>query len=226
MTKRAIPKEGPRAPLFYSVLALVCAGLSQAQTVDISELEQCAGLDAPEAKLACFEAIATGSEVATEVAPELVPESAPEVVVAPASRVTAEPGPPAAAPQASVPRQTTGESSAAQSPAGEAPAPIPSGADRVSPATSDDSFGGEHLGSVEESRSETLRATVVDVTTARFGELIFHLDNGQGWTQMEKRYYPYPRNQQFEVVISIGMLNEYRLQVGGVGRKVTVKRVK
>jgi hypothetical protein len=64
------------------------------------------------------------------------------------------------------------------------------------------------------------------VTKTYHGELVFHLDNGQVWAQMEKRYYPYPRNRQFDVVISTGMLNEYQLQVGGAGRKVTVRRVK
>ena len=94
------------------------------------------------------------------------------------------------------------------------------------PSTEDDSFGREYLESVEESRSKVMNATAVEVTKTRLGELVFHLDNGQVWAQMEKRYYPYPRNQQFDVMISTGILGEYSLQVEGAGRKVTVRRVK
>ena len=100
-----------------------------------------------------------------------------------------------------------------------------SGANAALPATEDDSFGREYLESVEESRSKVMSATAVDVTKTRLGELVFHLDNGQVWAQIEKRFYPYPRNQKFDVVISTGMLGEYQLQVEGAGRKVTVRRV-
>ena len=104
--------------------------------------------------------------------------------------------------------------------------PIPSDTNVAPPATGDDSFGREYLEGVEESRSKVMNATVVDVTKTRLGELVFHLDNGQVWAQMEKRYYPYPRNHQFDVAISTGVLGEYKLQVEGTGRKVTVRRAK
>jgi len=192
----ARPKEGLRAPLFFFALALACGSLAQAQSVDRSELERCARIHSAEEKLACFEAIAAGSQVAAEAAPG----------------------------------QEVASPSAAQSPAiqavAEEPAPPPPVADAAPPANGDDSFGREYLESVAESRSKTMSATVVDVTKTYNGELVFHLDNGQVWTQIEKRYYPYPKNQQFDVVISTGVLNEYQLRVGGVGRKVTVKRVK
>lgn len=230
MTKVRL-KEGPRAPLFYCAVVLACGSIAQAQTVDISRLEQCAKLDAADAKLACFEAIAAESQVAAEAAPEFAEESSREPTAEPAtdSDVSLEPGPPANAPQESSSRQAASVS-AAESPAIQAPVeepvPIPAGADAAPAATGDGSFGGEYLESVEASRSKTMSAAVVDVTTTGYGELVFHLDNGQVWAQLEKRYFPYPRNQQFDIQISVGVLGEYQLQVGGTGRKVTVKRVK
>ncbi len=63
---RAGRLEGPRAPLFYSVAALLLlsAKNATAQTVDLSTLELCAGLEKQELKLACFEAIIAGSKTA------------------------------------------------------------------------------------------------------------------------------------------------------------------
>jgi len=58
------------------------------------------------------------------------------------------------------------------------------------------------------------------------GALVFQLDNGQVWRQIEPRYYPYPRDREFDVMISTGMLGTYRLQVEGTGRRVTIKRLK
>jgi len=115
---------------------------------------------------------------------------------------------------------------AAEAPA-EAPAEAKAAAPAVSaePASDDaaDSFGSEHLGNEE---SASLQARVAEVTEDSFGALIFHLDNGQVWRQLEKRYYPYPRNRAFDVVISQGILGGYQLQVDGAGRKVTVRRIK
>jgi hypothetical protein len=63
--------EGPRAPLFFSIAALLLlsGGIATAQTVDISKLEQCAGLATDELKLACFEAIITNSKTPESPAP-------------------------------------------------------------------------------------------------------------------------------------------------------------
>ena len=89
-----------------------------------------------------------------------------------------------------------------------------------------DEFGREHLERTEDPDQQTLEATVIDVTKTGYGELVFHLDNGQVWRQQEKRYYPYPRDREFGVTISRGILGEYQLQVEGTGRKVTIRRIR
>ena len=82
MTK-ARPKEGPRAPLFYLLaLYIGCASIAAAQTVELSDLEVCAGLETPELKLACYEAIVTTGGRAVTVIAEPETEIAPEPVVA------------------------------------------------------------------------------------------------------------------------------------------------
>jgi hypothetical protein len=82
MTK-ARRTEGPCAPLFYSAAAtlLLCGKVSTAQTVDLSELEHCAGLATQDRKLACFEAIITGSKAPDTLEPEAIdlPGSEPPV---------------------------------------------------------------------------------------------------------------------------------------------------
>lgn len=94
------------------------------------------------------------------------------------------------------------------------------------PGTAADEFGREHLERTGDPDQETLEATVIDVTKTGYGELVFHLDNGQVWRQQEKRYYPYPRNREFDATISRGILGEYQLQVEGTGRKVTIRRIR
>jgi len=86
-----------------------------------------------------------------------------------------------------------------------------------------DAFGREHL---QDDEPGSLQARVTEVEKNRYGALIFHLDNGQVWRQMEPRYFPYPRSAEFDVLITTGMMGEYRLQVDGGGRKVKIKRVK
>ena len=82
MTK-ARRKEGPRAPLFYSAAALLLlAGkITTAQTVDLSALDYCAGLETEDLKLACFEAIIASSKTPDTPEPEAIdfPESEPSV---------------------------------------------------------------------------------------------------------------------------------------------------
>jgi len=192
-------KEGPRAPLFYAALVLANAALAGAQTVEMSELDRCAALESQAEKLACFEALV----------------SAPQ----PDAGTTREPEPASAKPP--VADTDTGPALIIESApvaAEAAPAPEPS-------ASVDDEFGREHL-SREADDADVLHATVVDVTKDRYGALIFRLDNGQIWRQMESRYFPYPKDGEFEVVITTGMMGEYRLQVEGTGRKVTIRRMK
>ena len=237
----ARPKEGPRAPLFYyPFLLLVWALPAASQTVALSDLETCAALSTDELKLACFEAI-----VATSKRGETAPaETGPDVVPASAeSMPESEPGPvdvPAAPEAADVAKAsaagvpaTSGSTpkaapeiavtaAAEQAPRQTAAAPPPPEPARSSVAT----FGSEHLQEDEPEEPRVLNATVVEVSKTGRGALVFYLDNGQVWRQIEPRYYPYPRDGEFDVTISTGMLGEYRLQVEGAGRRVTIRRVK
>lgn len=187
--------EGPLAPLFYSAL-LVLSGTATAQTVDVSALETCMKLPTEAARLACFEAIVSGeNDVAVMGEPESA-ESATPAVVVPAAASEAEP----------VEAQEPPEVAAATG----------------MPA---EDFGREHLDSQAGNTPEVLYARVVKVSKGNHDSLVFHLDNGQIWRQIQPRYYPYPRNREFDATITTGMLGEYQLQVEGEGRKVNVRRL-
>ena len=217
MTK-ARPKEGPRAPLFYLLPLLPgWVGFAAAQTVELSDLEICAGLETPELKLACYEAIVATGRRGAAAAADANTAMAPEPAVATAEpETTAESEPELAvtdsverapiASQAAQPQQPVTESTPEE------------------PAI--DSFGSEHLEKESADEPAVLEATVVDVTKTRRGSLVFYLDNGQVWRQIEPRYFPYPRDGEFDVTISTGMMGAYRLQVEGAGRRVTIRRVK
>ena len=249
--------EGPCAPLFYSAAAmlLLFGKITTAQPVDLSTLERCAGLETPELKLACFEAIIANEnspriqaaeavevpvvdEPAAEVtaaAPELaaaideapavvvVPESPPAVAAGPASAVVT-PKPAPAAAETSVPEQLIAA-------VDEAPEVAPAATVAVTsepPAASD--FGQEYLDRTEkkdeEPENEILRATVIEVTRDHNKVLYFHLDNGHVWRQMEVRHFQYPKNDEFDINITRGMMGEYRMRIGDDGRLVRIRRVK
>jgi hypothetical protein len=93
----------------------------------------------------------------------------------------------------------------------------------------EDELGQEHLERSEEQAQENdeeMRATVVDVSKGRHDLLYFHLGNGQVWRQNESRHYPYPKNGEFDVTISRGMMGDYRMRIGDNGRMVRVRRIK
>jgi len=263
MTTIARPKEGPRAPLFYwaPVILILAAGVAQAQTVDLADLEACAALDSDESKLACFEAIVAvnrpsptpAPQPPTEAAPAAEPAAVqsasagntptPEPVQASAATAIAEAAPAASSATAASaavvaetdptePAPTPERSAPADPPPAPAPMPAPNASPQPAtvaaepPGTAADEFGREHLERTGDPDQETLEATVIDVTKTGYGELVFHLDNGQVWRQQEKRYYPYPRNREFDATISRGILGEYQLQVEGTGRKVTIRRIR
>lgn len=212
--KTARRTEGPRAPLFFSAsLILLLGGLAGAQPVDLSDLEICAGLESAELKLACFDAIiATGNGTADSGPDDARPtERGP--LLAPVDET-----PTSAPAMASDPEPVVENSPVAS-------APLPA-------STPDEEFGLEHLPKAKDSADpepETLLATVVEVTQARNRGLSFHLANGQVWRQIEPRYFPYPKDGEFEVTISTGVMGEYRLRVGNQdagGRMVRIRRVR
>jgi len=76
--------EGPCAPLFLSA-AITCLLLSasqaSSQSVEVSVLELCAGLETPELKLACFEAIIASSQTrAAEEAKAVAADTSEQLV--------------------------------------------------------------------------------------------------------------------------------------------------
>ena len=191
------------------------------QTVDIAELDRCRQLDSEADRLACFESLIPVDEppAGTAAAPEAsqpdgnVPD-APADSGAAGQTSSGTTAVEAAAPAAAA----TAESGATGAPDG-APG-MPATEERA-----DDEFGREHIGGADESVPPALTATVVSVTRTWDDALVFHLDNGQVWRQIEPRRYPYPRNREFDVEITQGMMGEYRLRVGGEGRMVKVRRV-
>lgn len=211
--------EGPRAPLFCWVLLFAPATIALAQTVELAELERCAALEADAQKLACFEAILASHGVARPAEAEPPDElrqgglqAAPPPEAQAAATLDAEPDSaaaavqPAAAGRDAVPAGTVSDREVAEA-SPEPAAPL----------------GG--WGFDEQREPELVHASVVKVTKTRYGELVFHFDDGQVWRQQEKRYFPYPKNREFDVTISTGMMGEYRLQVEGAGRKATIRRL-
>lgn len=72
---------------------------------------------------------------------------------------------------------------------------------------------------------DDIGATVTEVSEGPRGNLLFHLENGQVWRQIEARYVPLPADAPFPVQISRGLFGEYRLRVDGEGRLVRIRRV-
>jgi hypothetical protein len=229
-------QEGPRAPLFYAVPLLWCCTVSNAQSVDLARLEACNALPSDEARLACFEAIVSpagdGAEPPAEVvaAPAAAPE--PEPVAQPVPEPAAAPvvdTAPASDPASDTAAPATTGSVAAPAEPAAAPVAEPAPAAAVAePATTprDDDFGREHIESAPADEPYELRAVVTETVRRRDKGVTFTLDNGQVWQQVDDRYFPYPKDEDFAIVISQGMMGDYRLRVGGEGRMIRVRRTK
>lgn len=237
--QNVVPKEGPRAPLFFSVVALLLlADVAAAQSVELSVLEHCASLDTPEDKLACFEAIV----VSGETSPEEIPDAAPAIIAEtaapsapePVDATQPQPGTDSVPVASSTPETALtvdtentspriepvpGVTETRESAVGRSPEPAVS----ALPAAE---FGAEQLPDPERDADQTITATVVEVRQGYNRTLSFHMADGQVWRQIEARRLQYPKNEEFEVIISQGMLGEYRLRIGENGRLVKIRRVK
>ena len=235
--QKAVLKEGPRAPLFYSAAALllISAKIATAQTVDLSTLELCAGLETQELKLACFEGIIANSntpdvpeseavDIPVSESPfaaiETVPEAEPraEVTRQEAPAVDVDSGSaPAVAAMSTAALSVTSEPSAAA--VATTPEPVANG-----------QLGEEHLDRPEtkekaSDEDEVIHATVIEVTKDRNRILYFHFGNGQIWRQNEARHLEYPRSGEFDINITRGMMGDYRMRIGDNGRMVRIRRV-
>lgn len=186
---------------------LVCLAAG-AQDVPQSELAECASQPTAAEKLACYEALTV--------------ISAP----APAQPVSESPDLPAEATmeaEASVPATAVADEPPAEAPP--APAQPASAAVDSRPSVPDD-LGQEQLGIKEEKvEPSPVTAVVSEVTQSDSGRLYFHFSNGQVWRQIEPRRFQYPKDQEFEVTVSQGMMGEYRMRIGEKGRMVRIRRV-
>jgi len=195
-------KEGLRAPLSASavVLLVICYEIASAQTIDRSDLELCVGLDTPELKLVCFEAIIAASRAQEDSGKQPSASSHQEIedsIEAPAQPVT-DPA-------------VSGKQVASD------PEPAPPESDR--------SLSDEAVQQSDAPRKDdVIVATVTEVRRAANKKLYFTLDNGQVWRQMENGYIQYPREGDFEIEISRGIMGDYRLRVGGEGRMTRIVR--
>ena len=239
--RNVVPKEGPRAPLFCGAVALLLwANLANAQTVDVSTLEVCSALETEALKLACFEAlISKRRTAATEVPPPEVVNSTPAVVteVTNASEVPAiiEAASQTAESMTALPVSTVpsaSDSTVADKPLaaiGATPHDVKTSMTTdVAPIATEPSVASdrelEQLGESQEEYKKVIKATVVDVTQGFNKDLRFHLANGQVWRQIEPRHLQYPKNRDFEIKISQGMMGAYRMRIGENGRMVKIRR--
>jgi len=236
-------KRGASAPLFLStttlLAVLVCSFPTYSQTVDMSTLAQCIALETEELKLRCFEAIIASGGTGTE---EEVTASNLSVAVAPApeeavSDIVGEPDPavtPGSAVNASSSVVSAAESDSDASSTAVSAAVAGTSLAALSNASTaapenEDEVGKEHLRQPEKlagGDDALLRATVVEVTKGRNDVLHFQMDNGQVWRQNEARNFSYPKNRDFVVSISRGVMGDYRLRIGDNGRMVRIRRVK
>lgn len=240
--------------IFVAGLAL-SATVGAAQTVDVSELQACAALETAAARLACYEALtpaipeaAAAASAAAGTMPSAAGPSAPGAVApldTPSAASNSDPqilpAGPVAAPASMTAKEESFEPAAAgnrtmpadagavapepesppapdREPAAAAPAP-------AAPTPVPKRLGAEQLDGSIDAGDVPTTATVTRVTRDYRDRLEFHLENGHVWRQIEPRRFRYPRGQAFDVVITQGMMGEYRLRVGGEGPMVRIRRV-
>lgn len=108
------------------------------------------------------------------------------------------------------------------------PAPADSGMSGGPPADARaDELGSEHLARRQDQPEPdgVTRVIVSRVESGRFDLLYFHFKNGQVWRQIEARRFRYPKNQEFEVQISQGMLGDYQLRLDEDSPMTRIRRI-
>jgi hypothetical protein len=185
-------------------LAMTFLNNAHAQADVSKDLHLCAQQETPELKLACFEALAALHRPAAEVQ-----QARPDVPAIEETKPAAAEAPPVYAVPAVPPSRE-----ADASPTGEIAA--------EPTATVDQRDAPSPAPPLENS---TIRATVTEVRQGYRDVLYFHLANGDVWRQIEAGRFPYPKDNEFEVEITPGMLSESRLRVNGKGRMTRVRRV-
>ena len=204
-------------------MLLLSGKITTAQTVDLSTLEHCAGLETQQLKLACFEAIITSSKTPA------AEEAKAAAIGASEQRVLQADGVPEKAPAVEVATSVrpTVVATIETSPTVAAVSAVTADVSRGPAANGD--FGQEHVVEPEkkaqENDKEVLRAMVTEVSRDHKRLLYFHLDNGHVWRQLEARHFQYPKAGRFEINIARGMMGDYRMRIGDNGRMVRVRRV-
>ncbi|MDG2376425.1 MAG: hypothetical protein P8M18_08750 [Woeseiaceae bacterium] len=198
------------------------------QTVDVSTLEQCIAMETEELKLRCFEAIIAGSTAGEDEKSD--PQESPADQTVPALEIpvaAATVGDASDNEAAIVPATSAAAAPISEVAIADAESEIPSAT--VASLPGEEAFGQEHLlrlGKDQEKDDALLRVTVVEVSKGRHDHLYFELDNGQVWRQNEARHFPYPKDVEFDVNITRGMMGDYRMRIGDNGRMVRIRRVK
>ena len=191
--------------------ALFAAAGAAAQTASQRELEACLAIERAITSLDCFETLTLRGATTQSATPapaaveepaqsrQVAPEPASEMDVGQALEAVVEPTSP----------EAVAEPSPDTSP------------DRL------ENIGAEQLpgNRREEQERSDIAATVTEVREGPRGNLLFHLENGQVWRQIEARHVPLPGDAPFPVSISRGFFGEYRLRVGGEGRLVRIRRM-
>jgi hypothetical protein len=227
---KAVAKEGPRAPLFYLgvVVLLAIIDIAAAQAVEQSDLELCARQETAELKLACFEVLTNVESKHAGPTADVAPEPPPESDAAEKALITTGAAVGVAASDvesvAPAPAPTAEEELADVGDKARADATVVDRA--VAEEMRVDELGREHLDEKNVGKEDAdVRVTVREVVKGSYDVLYFHFTNGQIWRQTESRRFNYPRKGEFEVVVSRGMMGDYRLRVAGNSPMTPIRRL-
>jgi hypothetical protein len=143
---------------FAPVVLLLAASLAYGAAPSSAQMAHCAGISAPDARLACYDALANRA-----------PGPAP---VAGAASAPAAPAPPPTAPPPTAPASTTSPPTAAAAPAAPPPAAV------ADPKNFGLSLAQQH---VEYGGIKSEQARIVSISGGEPGQSLVVLDNGQAW---------------------------------------------
>ena len=199
----------PRDWIVAATWLAACLGASPAKA---ASLEECRDIDAADARLACYDALAGRIEAPAE-------PPAP-----PAAPVMAETAPPAEAPSAA---PVLAPEAPASRPAPPPRAPEEPVAEAMPEAPADDNarFGIEQVERKADS-PDVLESRLVGDYEGWFGNTRFELENGQVWRQVQSGRARYRGPPNPTVWIRKRAFGSYRLQVEGSNKTVRVERVR